>query len=234
MTEQVGTTKTFDLPVDEIIEIALEGIGGEFISHKEAKFARTALNLIFIDLQNRGMAPLASLELTSVALTSGSSEGYSLGTDSFSLLDAVITVSNTSTDIKDLTLQKISHGDWLAISDKTVTGRPTQYFVDRQRDAPLVTFWPVPDSNKYSFKGWTLKKIADVNASYELVDLPTRYLPAIIKGLRFYMSDFRQSPLDERMYLKQEYLETLENALSEDRQRVDFVIYPHYRGQLGS
>ena len=64
MAESVGTNTSFDLSVDELIEIALEGIGGDHIGNKEARLARTSLNLVFIDLQNRGMAPLASMELT--------------------------------------------------------------------------------------------------------------------------------------------------------------------------
>jgi len=235
MAEQVGTTFNFDMPVDEIIELALEGLGGEHISHKEAKLARTALNLIFIDIQNEGFAPLASLELQEVTVVSGSAQAYPFGADTFNLMDVVVNVSNTSTQNTDLPMNRITQSDWLEIPTKDTLGRPTQYFIDRQVDQPYVTVWPKPDSGKYKLKAWALKKIADVNRSYQLVDLPTRYLPAIIMGLRYYMAFLRPgTPLEEKIALRQEYMDLLESAFEEDRERVDFNIYPAYKNQLGS
>lgn len=233
MTETISTTKTFDMPVDEIIEMALQGVGGEHVSHHEARLARSALNLVFIDLQNRGMAPLASMELKEVALVSGSSEGYELPEGVFNILEGVIEVS-TSSEQTDLGLSRISMTDWLNISTKNKSGRPSQFMVDKQRDSIKINVWPKPDANNFTFKAWCLTRISDVTKSYQLADIPHRYLPAIIKGLRFHMSDLRGSDLNERMYLKQEYYETLQNALDEDRERVGLHFYPYNKGQLGS
>jgi hypothetical protein len=232
MVEQVGTTTNFDMSVDEIIELALEGIGGEHITHKEAKLARTCLNLIFIDLQNRGMAPLASMEIASFDLVSGSSENYTMSSDAFNILDAVVRVSTSSGRVTDLPIQRLSYDEWLDIPTKDSTGRPTHYLVDRQRDNIYLNFWPTPNNSTFSFRAWSLKRIADVNKSYQLVDLPHRYLPAIVKGLRYYMADLRGAPLEERTWLKGEYYETLQMALDEDRERVSFDIYPSNKGQL--
>lgn len=237
MAESVGTNTSFDLPVDELIEIALEGLGGEHISHDEARLARTSLNLVFIDMQNRGMAPLASMEVVSVALVSGSSQGYTLSGDAINILDGVIRTSTSGSGgaVTDLPIKRISYGEWLEIPNKVSSlGRPTQFMVDKQRNAIQINFWPVPNNGTHSFRAWSLKRIADVDASYQLVDLPRTYLPAIVKGLRYYMADLRGASLDERAWLKQEYYEVLENALSEDRERVDFHIYPSNRGQLWS
>lgn len=236
MTEQIGTNKVFNMPVDEIIEMALEGIGGEHISHKESKLARTALNLVFIDLQNRGFAPLSSIETTSVTMVSGSSEQYSLGSDVFSIMNAVmqVSVSGSGGEVTDLPIQRLSYQDYLDIPTKSTKGRPTHYLIDRQVNDTLLYVWPTPDSStKFSFKAWASKRIADVDESYQLVDLPHRYLPAIMRGLRYYMADLRSLPLDERLYLKTEYYETLQAALDEDSERVSFDIYPSNRGQLG-
>lgn len=235
MVETVGTNTSFDMPVDEIIELALEGIGGEHVSYEEAKLARTSLNLVFIDLQNRGMAPLASMEVTDVTLVSGSSEGYSLSADAFNIMDAVVRVSTTgAASFTDLPIQRISLTEWLEIPTKESSkGRPTHFVVDKQRDNININVWPVPDNGTYTFKSWSLKRIADVDKSYQLIDLPHRYLPAIVKGLRYYMSDLRGVPLEERAWLKQEYYEVLQLALDEDRERVDLDLYPAHRGQLG-
>lgn len=232
MTEQVGTNTNFDMPVDELIDFALEGLGGEHISYSDAKNARLALNLIFIDLQNRGMAPLASMQLTTVALVSGSADNYYLGSAVFNVLDAVIQIS-ASGGSTDLPMDRLSYTEWLEIPTKSTSkGRPTQYLVNKQRNGVEVNVWPKPESNKYSLKAWTLNRIADVDGSYQLIDLPHRYLPAIVKGLRYYMADLRSAPLDERQWFKNEYLETLQVALDEDRERVSFDVYPSNKKQL--
>lgn len=229
MTEQVGTNTQFNMSVDEIIELALEGIGGEHTSHSEAKLARTSLNLVFIDLQNEGMAPLASLKLTEIDLVSGSSENYTLSAGVFNILDGIVEVS-TCGKTTDLGIERMGYTEWLDIPTKGATkARPTRFLVNRQRDAVQLNFWPVPDAGNYKFKAWTLNRIADVDASHQLVDLPHRYLPAIMKGLRFYMSDLRGSTIEEKSWMKNEYKESLQLALSEDRERISLHIYPNNR-----
>lgn len=231
-TEQVNTSTNFNMPVDEIIDMALQGLGGDQITHEEAKLARTSLNLVFIDLQNRGMAPLASLRLTEVALASGSADDYTLGSSTFNVLDGVIKVSTSGSGggVTDLPIQRLSYSEWLDIPTKADKGRPTHFLVNRQRGAPQVNFWPTPDSDtKYTFKAWTLTRIGDVNKSHQLVDVPHRYLPAIVKGLRYHMADLRGASIQDKQWYKQEYYETLQMALDEDRERVDFDIYPSNR-----
>lgn len=228
MTEQVGTNTSFDLPVDELIEIALEGIGGENTSGKEAKLSRTALNLVLSDLQNRaGIGPLSQVTTTSVTLVSGSANNYDLSSDILNIHHAVVRVSSSASGYADLTLNRVSYDEWLSIPTKETTkGRPTQFIVDRQRANLKVSFWPEPDSGKYSFYAWTTRRIPDVDASYQLVGVPRNYLHAVTLGLRHYMATLRGVPLEERQYLKMEYLEALQLALDFDRERVDFEIYP--------
>ena len=146
-------------------------------------------------------------------------------------MDAVIAVS-ASSNSNDLPLERISYTQWLEIPTKDSVGRPTQFMVDRQRNNIQLNFWPIPDNGTYTFKSWTLKKVADVDKSYQLIDLPHRYLPAIVKGLRYYMADLRGIPLEERSWFKQEYYETLQNALDEDRERIDFCVFPYIKRVL--
>lgn len=238
MTEAVASTTSFDLPVDEIIELALEGLGGETISGKEAKLARTSLNLVLIDLQNRGVAPLSSMEIVSVDLASGSADDYSLGSDVVNVQQAVVavSVSGSGGTFTDLPLSRLSYDEWLRIPTKDSNqGRPTHYFVDKQRSDHLVSFWPKPDSStKYRFKAWTLKKTADITKSYQLVDVPRVYLTAIVRGLRYYMADLRGSQIPDKQWYKLEYEEALQRALDEDRERVDLQLYPANKPQMGS
>lgn len=217
------------MAVDDLIVQTLDGIGGEQITHEDARRARTCLNLIFIDLQNIGFAPLASMETILVPLVSGSAEGYTLGSDVFDVLDAVIRDNTVSGQPLDIPMKRISMGNWLDIPTKYTESRPTQFMVQKGIANTTIKLWPTPDRNVYSFYAWTLKKIADVDSSYQLVDLPTAYLPAIIMGLRYYMSDFRKIEIDEKQWLKQNYMEALDRATMNDRERSNFEIYPTNR-----
>ncbi len=226
MAETLSNTYTFDLPVDEIIEQALEPLGGEQSSEDEVKKARRALNLLFIDMQNRGMVPLASMEQIVVDLVSGSAEGYALDSKVLNILDAVIRTSSTNGSILDIPLDRYSYQDWLNIPNKNQEQRPTKFLVDKQRDGIKVSFWPKPNASNFKFICWSCVKVTDVTKSYQLVDFRSVYLPAIVAGLRWKMSEIRRLPIDERMYYKNEYLETLQMALDEDRERKDYHVYP--------
>ena len=132
MVESVGSSTSFDLPVDELILQASEGVGGGHLTGSELKRARTALNLILIDMQNRGVVPLASMSLVSVALVSGSSMSYSLGTDVFNIMDVAVRTSTASGEYSDVQVERIGFTDWLNIPNKQQEGRPTQFMVDRK------------------------------------------------------------------------------------------------------
>lgn len=236
MVETVSPNKNFNMPVDDIINQALDAIGGEHINNQEMKRARTALNLLFIDMQTNGAAPLSSIETVSVAFTSGSADGYSLGSDVFSVLNAVVKVSAASGETTDLILTKISQAEFLEIPTKHTLGRPTKFMVSQGVSDTTISVWPTPDADsKYTFSAWALKKTADVDRSYQLVDFPTKYLPTIVKGLRYYMAELRTGvSLQDKQWLKNEYQESLMKVLDDDRERVDLNLYPASRPQLGT
>lgn len=232
MVESVASSTSFDLPVDELITQAAEGLGGEHLTGNELKRARTALNLILIDMQNRGMTPLASMALVSVALVSGSSMNYSLGSNVFNVMDLTIRTSTATGEYTDFGVERIGFSDWLNISKKTTQGRPTQFMVDRQRSGPVINVWPVPDAGKYSLQSWVLQRVADVNASHQLVGTPHRYLGAIVRGLRYHLAEMRGADINKLQWLKQQYVEELQMAMDEDRERTDFEIYPEVNAPM--
>lgn len=229
MSETLSGTQNFDLPVDEIIEQATEGLGGEYSSAKEQRLARRALNLLFIDIQNRGMAPLSRLEQKQIALVSGSANSYVLSGDAINILDGVIQVS-TGSNLQEFPAQRATFEEWLRIPVKSTKSRPTQFLVEKKRDQMLVSFYPTPDKQNYKFNCWATTRVQDVTKSYQIVDFKHIYLPALVAGLRYHLAQLRQGiSLEERMMMKQEYLELLDLALSEDRERVDLHIYPSNR-----
>ena len=115
--------------------------------------------------------------------------------------------------------------------NKKQSGRPTQYAVERLKDAPRLTVWPVPDNDTYSLYAWVLKKFNDVVGPSGAVDVPSKYLPALTYGLGYYMSVKRSNGSQEwenkLNRLKQEYDFMWSLAFDEDQERGTFKVSPH-------
>lgn len=218
-----GTTN-FSLPLDELLEQASLRVGGEQTLGTEARVSRRALNLLFTDLQNRGIL-LHTLEQVLVTLTSAVAT-ISCSTDTLDLLDAVVRRNNT-----DLMMVRIGFGEYLDIPRKTQQGRPTHYFVNRQREYPLIYVWPAPENSTDILVYWKMRFVEDAGKLSNDPDMPRRFWPALVAGLAYYLAMNRgmQFPTDRLVMLKAEYEEQLEHATQEDRERASLRIVPRYR-----
>ncbi len=212
---------TFNLEVDEIIRQAYLRLGGEPTTGQDARDARTALNLLFIDFINRG-APLAKVELKTLTTTTGV-DTYTLDQEDIDILDIVISFGQST----DYGMNRMSMAEYNHMPSKEQTGRPSQYVTTRGKDTLSLKVWPVPDQSDYVMKYYTITRIDDVNSSRQNTDLNFRYLPAIISGLAYYLSfnilDFDK---DLRMLLKSNFEEELDRARVEDTERVPHVVIP--------
>ena len=218
-----GTTN-FSLPLDELLEQASLRVGGEPTLGTEARVSRRALDLLFTDLQNRGIL-LHTLEQVLVTLTSAVAT-ISCSTDTLDVLDAVVRRNNT-----DLMMVRMGYGEYLDIPRKTQQGRPTQYFVNRQREYPLIYVWPAPQNSTDILVYWKMRLVQDAGKLSNDPDMPRRFFPALVAGLAYYLALNRgmQFPTDRLGILKAEYEEQLQHATEEDRERAPLRIVPRYR-----
>lgn len=218
-----GTTN-FSLPLDELLEQASLRVGGEPTLGTEARVSRRALDLLFTDLQNRGIL-LHTLEQVLVTLTSAVAT-ISCSTDTLDVLDAVVRRNNT-----DLMMVRMGYGEYLDIPRKTQQGRPTQFFVNRQRENPLIYVWPAPENSTDILVYWKMRFVQDAGKLSNDPDMPRRFFPALVAGLAYYLALNRgmQFPLDRLGVLKAEYEEQLQHATEEDRERAPLRIVPRYR-----
>lgn len=218
-----GTTN-FSLPLDELLEQASLRVGGEPTLGTEARVSRRALDLLFTDLQNRGIL-LHTLEQVLVTLTSAVAT-ISCSTDTLDVLDAVVRRNNT-----DLMMVRMGYGEYLDIPRKTQQGRPTQYFVNRQRENPLIYVWPAPENSTDILVYWKMRFVQDAGKLSNDPDMPRRFFPALVAGLAYYLALNRgmQFPTDRLGILKAEYEEQLQHATEEDRERAPLRIVPRYR-----
>ena len=218
-----GTTN-FSLPLDELLEQASLRVGGEPTLGTEARVSRRALDLLFTDLQNRGIL-LHTLEQVLVTLTQAVAT-ISCSPDTLDVLDAVVRRNNT-----DLMMVRMGYGEYLDIPRKTQQGRPTQYFVNRQREYPLIYVWPAPENSTDILVYWKMRFVQDAGKLSNDPDMPRRFFPALVAGLAYYLALNRgmQFPLDRLGILKAEYEEQLQHATEEDRERAPLRIVPRYR-----
>ena len=116
-----------DLNIEEIISESFErcGIDNQTRTGYFAKSARRSLNLLFSEWSNRGINHWAVSNNT-LSLSSGTSN-YALPTGTIDIIDAVIREDST-----DQMINRISISEYNQIPNKTDTGKPSQYMIDKQ------------------------------------------------------------------------------------------------------
>lgn len=216
-----GTT-TFDLDIEEICEKAFELAGGELISGEDLRQARRSLNLLLIDMQNRGH-PFAKLENTTFTTTSGTAS-YQLSAGVMDVMSMTVIRSSVATPITRVPLF-----EYHKIATKDDEGKPSLFTVDKDRDQPTLYLYQTPENSTDTIDYWYVKEIEDAGEYSNNLDINRVYLPAIIMGLAYYISLGRpadQINIAHRNELKQNYLNMLEMAATEDRDRASFKVRP--------
>jgi len=220
----VSGTYNFNMDIDEVIQEAMEMIGGEDTLGHEPASARRSINLMLKDWQNRGIL-LWSTAVSSVTV-SASTTAYDLASTTIDALEVVLNRDDT-----DIQLTRISPEEYLLIPNKTQTGRPMQYSIRRGRDNPVMSVWPIPENSTDVLKMEIFSELQDVNKSADQnADLPKRFLPPLTCGLSYYMSMKRPGVEAGRIQmLKVNYEEKLARAMEEDRERASMHIVPKLR-----
>lgn len=216
-------TYSFSMDIDEVIEEAMEMIGGEATLGNEPKSARRSINLLLQDWQNRGIQ-LWTVGTTTVTVTT-SVTSYTLGGENVDVLEAVL-----NRDSVDIQLERISMEEYLKIPRKGQTGRPTQFAVRRERDASKVFLWPIPENSTDALKLETFTYMQDVTRSSQTADISRRFYPCLTAGTAYFMSMKRPGVDAGRIaMIKQEYEERLMRAQEEDRERASMFVLPGLR-----
>ena len=217
-------TKTFSLDTAEVIEEAYELAGLELRTGYDAATARRSLNIMFSDWANRGIN-LWTVEQVSLDLVSGTSS-YPLNSFDVDVLEAVVRVydSTSSSTFSDISIDRISRSDYLNLPDKTTTGRPSQYFVDR-KETPVLYLYPTPDSvTTYKFMSYRIQRIDDVTASAQDQEVPSRFIQCMTLGLAYQLC-LKRNPQKAGL-LKIDYEESFNRAADEDRDRASIHLTP--------
>ena len=243
MANTTSGTVTFDktFAVDEIIQEAYERLGMQASSGYELRTARRSLNILFQEWGNRGIhyweVGEANIDLiegqAEYNFFRSSGDGTSAVTnpaDTYGVadvLEATLRSNTTATTQTDSSLTKISRATYSALSSKLSKGTPAQFFVQRFVDKTTITVYPTADSSNASkdIHFYYLKRIQDVDSTYtDATDLPYRFVPCMVSGLAFYLSQKVNPQLTQTMKLY--YVDELARALSEDGSAASTYITP--------
>ena len=212
-------TKTFALDIADTIEEAYELAGLEQRTGYDAKTARRSLNIMFADWANRGVN-LWTIEPVTLDMVVGTNS-YNLNSYDIDIISAVLrtTTAGVSTDVE---LTRIGRTEYLNIPNKDNSGRPVQFFLDRQT-TPVLKVWPTPDITSQVVT-YNIQRIDDVSTSTENPDVPSRFIPCMVSGLAYNIA-LKKNP-EKAGLLKQVYEEQFSLAADEDRSRFSLNLVP--------
>jgi hypothetical protein len=188
---------------------------------------------MFQEWANRGLHywEVANNNITLVAdqatytMFRSTSDGTSSATAVYGV-DDILEASFRNSSNVDTPLTKINRSTYQALSNKTSTGQPTQYFVQRFIDKITVTLYLTPGTDQAGkfFNYYYVKRIQDAGDYTNDADVPYRFVPCMIAGLAYYLA-VKYSPEKIQM-LKMLYEDELNRALQEDGSSSSSFITP--------
>ena len=235
MANTTSGTVIFDknFSIDEIIEDAYERIGMQGVSGNQLRTARRSLNIMFQEWANRGLH-YWEVANNSITLVDGQAEyvmyrstadGTSDATAVYGV-DDILEASYRNASSVDTPLTKINRSEYQAFSNKTATGVPSQYFVQRFIDRVTITLYLTPGTTEAGnfLNYYYVSRIQDAGAYSNEADVPYRFVPCMVAGLAYYLSQKFNPQLVQQMKLL--YEDELKRALEEDGSSSSSFITP--------
>ena len=229
-----GTT-TFEsgFSISDIVEEAYERIGIKGVSGHQLKTARRSLNIMFQEWGNRGLH-FWEVKNNSITLVDGQAEytmyrstadGTSDATAVYGV-DDILEASYRNSSNVDFSLTKINRSNYQGLSSKTQEGTPTQYFVQRFIDKVTITLYLTPGSTEAGnfLNYYYVSRIQDAGNYTNNADVPYRFVPCMVSGLSYYLSQKFKPELTQQMKLL--YEDELQRALEEDGSSSSTFITP--------
>ena len=221
-------SKNFELDVADYVEEAFERCGIELRTGYDLKTATRSLNLMLAEWSNRGLNQWSIKEKT-VAMVKDTTT-YNVdstnGTAAIDVLDVFIR-ETIGAEATDLPMSRLSRAEYSHITTKSTTGKPNQFFVNKQL-TPTISVWPAPDKNStYTIYMNVLTRMDDADAGANTLDMPFRFYPCLAAGLAYYIS-LKKAP-DRTQMLKALYEDEFARALAQDEDRSSFNISPNLR-----
>jgi hypothetical protein len=217
-------TANFTLDLTELIDEAYERVGAEGArTGYDFRTARRSLSLLQAEWSNLGLN-MFTFEQGTIPLVAGTAT-YELPVDTVDLIEHAIR-TGTGPSQTEIAISRISVSTYATIPNKNSTGRPNQIFIERL-EMPRLTLWPVPDSSTpYTLVYWRMRRIQDPGTGVNNPDMPYRFLPCLVAGLAYYLALKVPDGLERLPVLQQQYRESMDLAMQEDRERATLRLVP--------
>ena len=231
----VSNVHTFTLTRDQLITEALELTAsidvGSPVDPEVMESCARSLNLYIKAWQKKGLFlhTYQPAELVTVA----SQESYLLGpsgdaTEPSSVTKierplAITDVRHSDSNNNEPPLTQLSMNEYMGLSTKGTSSRPTQYAYDPQLDNSRLYLWPTPNSITTILFNYQ-KPISDFQDGADTAEVPVDWLQALTLGLAYTLAPKRQVPLSEQAALKKRYEDAMEDV--GDFEEVSFFFQP--------
>jgi hypothetical protein len=221
-----GTT-SFTLDISDIMEEAYDLCGLELRSGYSYRSAKRALNLVFLEWQNKGLN-LWTIEQGTATMTAGTSS-YTADSSALDIVDVFVRTDSGNTSKQfDQRLNRISRTEYNHQANKLTQSKPTQFYVDKDNDAVKIVVWSVPDAaDTYTLVYDYVKRIEDVGTiASNNADVPTRYLPCLTYALAHNIACKSPEAQNRIPMIKQRYDELWKDVSDADREKAAVRFVP--------
>ena len=120
-------------------------------------------------------------------------------------------------------MDRIDRNEYLNIPNKNTQARCTQYYVERTI-TPTLYVWPAPENSTDILLSSRWKRIQDIDAAVNDVDIPSRFMPCLVSGLAFYLA-LKKNP-EKAQLLGGLYEQNLVSAMKYDEDRSSVHLVP--------
>lgn len=166
-----------------VMQNAAEDLGvlgaGEELSAEEFTSMLSRLNWLLKSWQSQG-ANLWRTETGEITIPQGSVSG-SLDPRVIDVIAARVITGNAP-NVIELQMQRIEQGEYAQLPNKTQPGRPTMFFLSKQRNQVDLYVWPVPYQDM-DFKIDYARVIEDVTDPNQTLDVPQQWAETVWTNL---------------------------------------------------
>jgi hypothetical protein len=220
-------THTFNLDLSDIMEEAYDLCGSELRTGYDFRGAKRALNLVFLEWQNKGLN-LWTVEQATASIVAGTNT-YAAESSAVEIVDAFIRTDAGDVNSQfDQTLTRISRTEYQHQSNKLTQSKPTQFYVDKGASSINIVLWSTPDdSETYTLVYDYIQRIEDTgNVATNNADVPARYLPCLTYALAYNLACKMPEAQNRVPMIKQRYDELWRDVADADREKASVRFVP--------
>lgn len=221
-------TYDFQFTMPALIEQAQEraGLDIESVTARDQRFIIRELNTLFSDWANNGPR-LWAIDLQVVPIVSGQTT-FTSPSSTVDLLEVVLRRDNY-----DYILTRFSRQNYMELPNKTQSGRPTNFWVDKLTPQYITHMWPVTDQSNDEIRYYRMVQLQDANGrGTENPNVPYLWSEAICSALAFRIASREAMKanatmtLDKVGFLKQQADQTYFNAVKQNSEKVPMRLEP--------